>query len=61
MKISFDLHGVLDDMPETMKFIMESVVKNGGEVHIITMKMRSISTLSLNRSGNIKCQKIVRR
>lgn len=36
MKISFDLHGVLDDMPETMKFIMESVIKNGGEVHIIT-------------------------
>lgn len=36
MKISFDLHGVLNDLPDVFKYITESLIKNGAEVHIIT-------------------------
>ena len=36
MKLSLDLHGVLDDLPGTMKMLMEAVVLSGGEVHILT-------------------------
>lgn len=36
MKVSFDLHGVIDDMPDVMKFIMSAIIDKGGEVHIIT-------------------------
>ena len=36
MKIGLDLHGVVNDMPDAFKFITESIIKNGGEVHILT-------------------------
>ena len=36
MKISLDLHGVVNDLPDVFKFITESVIKNGGEIHILT-------------------------
>lgn len=36
MKLGLDLHGVISDIPEVFKFIMESIIKNGGEVHILT-------------------------
>ncbi len=35
-KIGIDIHGVLDTLPEFFSFLAESVIKNNGEVHIIT-------------------------
>jgi hypothetical protein len=35
-KIGVDIHGVIDSLPELFSFLTESIVKNGGEVHIIT-------------------------
>ena len=35
-KIGLDLHGVIDALPEFFAFLTDSVIKNGGEVHIIT-------------------------
>ena len=36
MKIGLDIHGVIDEMPEFFSFLTNSIIKNGGEVHIIT-------------------------
>ena len=35
-KIGLDLHGVIDALPEFFEFLTDSVIKNGGEIHIIT-------------------------
>ena len=35
-KIGLDLHGVIDALPEFFAFLTDSVIKNGGEIHIIT-------------------------
>ena len=35
-KIGFDLHGVIDSLPDLFSFLSEAIVKNGGEVHILT-------------------------
>jgi len=35
-KIGIDIHGVIDALPEFFAFLTDSIVKNGGEVHIIT-------------------------
>ncbi len=35
-KLGLDLHGVIDSIPKTFIFLSESIVKNGGEIHIIT-------------------------
>lgn len=35
-KIGIDIHGVIDKMPDFFSFLSESIIKNGGEVHIIT-------------------------
>lgn len=35
-KVGLDIHGVIDAMPEFFSFLSESIIKNGGEVHIIT-------------------------
>jgi len=35
-KIGIDVHGVIDIMPEFFAFLTDSIIKNGGEVHIIT-------------------------
>ena len=35
-KVGLDLHGVIDTLPDFFSFLSDSVVKNGGEVHIIT-------------------------
>lgn len=40
VKISLDLHGVINDLPEVFQFITSSIIKNGGEVHIITGSTR---------------------
>lgn len=36
MKIGLDLHGVIDAMPEFFSFFTKSIIKSGGEIHIIT-------------------------
>jgi len=35
-KIGLDVHGVIDDIPDFFAFLTDSIVKNGGEVHILT-------------------------
>jgi hypothetical protein len=35
-KVGLDLHGVIDALPDFFAFLTDSIVKNGGEVHIIT-------------------------
>lgn len=35
-KVGLDLHGVIDTLPEFFSFLSDSIIKNGGEVHIIT-------------------------
>ncbi len=35
-KLGLDVHGVIDAMPDFFAFLTDSIVKNGGEVHIIT-------------------------
>lgn len=35
-KIGLDIHGVIDSMPDFFSFLTESILKNGGEIHIIT-------------------------
>jgi hypothetical protein len=35
-KVGIDIHGVIDKMPDFFSFLSESIIKNGGEVHIIT-------------------------
>src|ERR1035437_1007114 len=36
LKLGLDFHGVIDAIPETFAFLTQAIVKNGGEVHIIT-------------------------
>lgn len=36
MNFSFDYHGVIDSLPEVFSFLSRSIMKNGGNVHIIT-------------------------
>ncbi len=36
MKISLDIHGVIDSMPQLFSFLSDAIIKNGGEVHIVT-------------------------
>jgi hypothetical protein len=35
-KVGFDIHGVIDNLPDFYSFLTDSIIKNGGEVHIIT-------------------------
>ena len=35
-KIGIDVHGVIDSIPDLFAFLSDSIIKNGGEVHIIT-------------------------
>lgn len=35
-KLGLDVHGVIDSIPEIFSFLTDSIVKNGGEVHLIT-------------------------
>ena len=35
-KISLDIHGVIDSMPDLFSFLSEAIVNSGGEVHIVT-------------------------
>lgn len=35
-KLSLDIHGVIDSMPDFFAFLSSSVVNSGGELHILT-------------------------
>jgi hypothetical protein len=35
-KLGLDIHGVLNALPEFFAFLTDSIIKNGGEVHLIT-------------------------
>ena len=35
-KVSLDIHGVIDAIPDFFAFLSESIVKNNGQVHILT-------------------------
>jgi hypothetical protein len=35
-KIGVDIHGVIDSLPQLFAFLTDSIIKNDGEVHIIT-------------------------
>jgi hypothetical protein len=35
-KLGIDIHGVIDSLPDFFSFLTDSIIKNGGEVHIIT-------------------------
>ena len=50
-KIGLDLHGVMSDLPDTFKFLGESVIKNSGEVHIITGTVREKALKELKALG----------
>lgn len=34
--LGIDIHGVIDALPEFFSFLTDSIIKNGGSVHIIT-------------------------
>lgn len=36
MKLSLDLHGVISDIPDTIRFLARAVIQAGGEVHVLT-------------------------
>jgi hypothetical protein len=36
IKISLDVHGVIDSIPETFSFLSNAIVNSGGEIHILT-------------------------
>lgn len=35
-KLGLDIHGVIDSIPSIFSFLSDSIIKNGGEVHLIT-------------------------
>ena len=51
MKLGIDLHGVVTDLCDVFKFIGESVIKNGGEVHILTGGSIEKSLIELQELG----------
>lgn len=53
MKIGLDLHGVVNDLPEVFRFITESIIKNGGEVHIITGSTTEKALYELTELGYV--------
>jgi hypothetical protein len=57
MKIGIDFHNVIDVMPELFAFLTDSIIKNGGEVHIITGGLRD-SDKQLIEKYDIKYTKI---
>ena len=36
LKISFDIHGVMDHLPDVFSFLSKIIVENGAELHVIT-------------------------
>ena len=53
-KIGIDIHGVISSMPDFFSFLSESIIKNNGEVHIITGGSWTPELVNLLKSFNIK-------
>ena len=53
-KIGIDIHGVISLMPDFFSFLSESIIKNNGEVHIITGGSWTPELVNLLKSFNIK-------
>lgn len=51
MKLGIDLHGVINDLPEVFRFVTESIIKNGGEIHIITGSVTEVAYKELTELG----------
>ena len=54
MKLGLDIHGVIDNKPEIFSFLSESVIRNCGEVHIITGGSWDKDLISLVNECGIK-------
>lgn len=53
-KIGLDIHGVIDKFPGIFSFLSDSIIKNGGEVHIITGGTWTKKLVKKLESYNIK-------
>jgi hypothetical protein len=53
-KLGIDIHGVISSMPDFFSFLSESIIKNNGEVHIITGGSWTPELVNLLKSFNIK-------
>lgn len=51
MRLGLDLHGVITDIPDTMKFLSSAIVSAGGQVHILTGGSIQKATLELRKLG----------
>lgn len=53
-KISFDLHGVISDIPDVLKFITTSLINSGAEIHIITGSTTEVAKKELELLGYVE-------
>jgi hypothetical protein len=53
-KLGIDIHGVISAIPDFFSFLSESIIKNNGEVHIITGGSWTPELDNLLKSFNIK-------
>lgn len=53
-KVGIDIHGVIDRLPGFFSFLSDSIIKNGGEVHIITGGSWDDNLINELNSYNIK-------
>lgn len=53
-KVGLDIHGVIDKLPEFFSFLSDSIIKNGGEVHIITGGSWDDNLISELKSYDVK-------
>jgi hypothetical protein len=53
-KLSIDVHGVIDDLPEFFSFLTQSIVSSGGEVHIVTGGSLDDNLMNLIKDSGVK-------
>lgn len=51
MKIGLDLHGVISDIPDTMRMLTKAIINDGGEVHILTGSITEKAKKELSELG----------
>ena len=49
LKISFDIHGVMDHLPDVFSFLSKVIVENGAELHVITGSPISVAEKELEK------------
>lgn len=49
LKISFDIHGVMDHLPDVFSFLSKIIVENGAELHVITGSPISVAEKELEK------------